>query len=483
MIYRPLFDRARPGRTVRAGVIGAGNYATAVVTQSASIPRLDVPAVADVDVDAARQAFLQAGYAEADLAVCENRKAALKAIEQGRRAVTADAMLLMDVPLDVIVEATGAPEAGARHAQAAIAHGKHVAMVNKETDVTVGPALKALADRAGVVYTAVDGDQHGLLMGLVDWARELGLEVLCGGKFRNAEVVLNAAAATATLEDRAKKLDADGMRALGPMPPGQVADIVQARRALFADRPHIRTSDVGEMAIAANATGLLPDVDALHCPVLRASEVAEAMCPREDGGMLRQRGAIDAVTCLRRPSEAGLGGGVFTVVACENAYSRRIMTGKGLAPNSRGTASLVYRPYHLCGVETAMSILCAGLLGVPTGAAELLPRVDLVAQATADLKAGETLAGDHSPKLKALMRPAQPVASGAPLPFYMASGNALAVDVPAGEVITADQVVRPAGSVLWGLRTEQDKQFLGGKMAQWITENAGIDRGSRDRPE
>ncbi|MCP4246100.1 MAG: flagellar biosynthesis protein FlgA, partial [bacterium] len=196
MIYRQLFDHVAAGKTVRAGVIGTGQYATAVITQSAFIPRLDVPIAADLDVEAARQAYLCAGVKEDDITICASRGAALAAIEHGQRVVVADAMLLMDLPVDVIVEATGVPEAGAAHAAEAIRQGKHVAMVNKEADVTVGPILKHLADRAGVVYTAVDGDQHGLLMGLTDWARELGLEVLCGGKFRNGEVVYDTATGT-----------------------------------------------------------------------------------------------------------------------------------------------------------------------------------------------------------------------------------------------------------------------------------------------
>ena len=72
---------------------------------------------------------------------------------------------MMDLPLDVIVESTGVPEASARHANEAIKHGKHVVMVSKEADVTVGPILRYKAARAGLVYTAVDGDQHGLLIG------------------------------------------------------------------------------------------------------------------------------------------------------------------------------------------------------------------------------------------------------------------------------------------------------------------------------
>jgi predicted homoserine dehydrogenase-like protein len=459
VIYRHLFDRLPAEKTVRAGVIGTGQYATAVITQSPAIPRLDVPIAADLDVEAARQAFLSAGYGKDDIAICATREAALAAIEHGQRAVVGDAMLLMDLPLDVIVESTGVPEAGAAHAAEAIRQGKHVAMVNKEADVTVGPILKHLAGRAGLVYTAVDGDQHGLLMGLSDWARALGLEVLCGGKFRNGEVVYDVAAGTVSGAGRTISLSAGGLEALRPIAPGRAARVVSARRDALGDMAHEHGSALVEMAIAANATGLLPDIETLHHPVLRAVEIPEVMCPTEHGGILGRRGAIDTVICLRHPDEAGLGGGVYIVVACENDYSRHILTTKGLLPNSRGSTALIYRPYHLCGVETATSILCAGLLGLPTGGAELLPRVDVVARAATGLKAGDRIGGDNSPDLQVLMRPAEPVRGGAPLPLHMAHGNALAVDVPAGTVITGEMVVPPPASVLWSLRAQQDAHF------------------------
>ena len=194
MIYRPLFDRHAPGRIARAGLIGAGHFATAIVTQAPAIRRLDLPVVAEVDVEAARRAFLRAGYAEEDIALCSSRSEALAALERGRRVVLPDAMLMMDLPLDVVIECTGEPEAAARYCEAAIRHGKHVANVTKEMDVVIGPILKRLADAAGVVYSTVDGDQPGLLIGLVEWARELGLEVLSGGKAIDGEYTYDAAA-------------------------------------------------------------------------------------------------------------------------------------------------------------------------------------------------------------------------------------------------------------------------------------------------
>ena len=46
---------------VSAGVIGTGQYTTAVVTQAESIPQLNIPIVADRNIEAARKAFHLAG--------------------------------------------------------------------------------------------------------------------------------------------------------------------------------------------------------------------------------------------------------------------------------------------------------------------------------------------------------------------------------------------------------------------------------------
>jgi predicted homoserine dehydrogenase-like protein len=85
----------------------------------------------------------------------------------------------------------------------------------------------------------------------------------------------------------------------------------------------------------------------------------------------------------------GLGGGVFLVVRCDNAYSNHVLTTKGQIANYDDTAAVIYRPYHLCGVETSSTILVAGLLGLDTGSDDFLPRYDLVKVAARDIAAGE----------------------------------------------------------------------------------------------
>lgn len=459
MIYHHLFDQLKEKRTVRAGLIGSGHYGTAVITQARYIPLLEIPVIADLDPQAARIAYHHAGITDDDIALCDNRSDAIGAMESGKFVVVEDPMLLMDMSIDVIVESTGVPEAGARHAYEAIGHGKHVAMINKEADAVIGPILQHLANKAGVIYTPVDGDQHGLLIGLALWARSLGLEVLCGGKARNAECIYDPEARTITSGRAAVTVTEGEAWALDCIPDGEANRYIPARREMLASLPKTSTSDLGEMTVAANATGLMPDTPPLHLPVVRISEIPEVLSPVEEGGILQTRGAIDIVTCLRGTDAAGLGGGVFIVVSCENDYSRMILTTKGLIPNGRGSTAVIYRPYHLCGVETPISILSAALLNVPTGAATIQPHVDLVAKSNCELKAGTILGDGHSSHIDAAILSASSIAKGNPLPFYLLDGNRLSKDVAAETTITQEMVEPPTDSLLWSLRQQQDAHF------------------------
>ena len=85
-------------------------------------------------------------------------------------------------PIEVVIEATGNPAAGIRHARAAIAAGKHIVMVNVEADVLAGPLLAQEARKAGVVYSLAYGDQPALTAEMVDWARATGFRVVAAGK-------------------------------------------------------------------------------------------------------------------------------------------------------------------------------------------------------------------------------------------------------------------------------------------------------------
>lgn len=466
MSLHNIYGKALKQRTSIA-LLGTGHFSTAALAQVWRNEHIDLVAVVDRSADALQRALREAEIPDGAVCFCQNRAQALAAVAQHKTAALADAAILPDLPQEIVVEATGNPEAGARHILAAIEAGQHIINVNKEVDSCVGPMLKRLAEEKGLIYTPIDGDQHGALMQLVDWARDIGAQVICAGKSRDAEFVFDREARTVTVyEDGVTihktvtvSLSEEEAAFMEGADQGQVAQVLQKRKELLQALDPRGGFDLCEMVIAANATGLIPDTPLLHDPILRTPELPMALCTAEDGGMLQHSGVIEVVTNLHEKREAGMGGGEFMVLKCPNPYSQRILATKGCLCNDRGSVSLVYQPYHLCGVEAVDTILCVGLAGVAIGAAQYEQRYDIVQQAVVDLKAGEVMGNDHDTRLLTRMAPMSPIAGGGPVPAHLLSGCRLRADVPKGTVITYGMVQRPEGSALWELRERQDALY------------------------
>ncbi|MEO1612186.1 MAG: Gfo/Idh/MocA family oxidoreductase, partial [Pseudomonadota bacterium] len=156
-LQEKLRRAAAEARPVRVCLIGAGKFGSMFLSQVPSTDGVEVTQIADLDPDRARGACLEVGWSDALIG-------ATKITDDAPGALTSD-------DVDVVVEATGSPHAGVRHARAAIAAGKHVVMVNVEADVLAGAALAKEARAAGVVYSMAYGDQPALTAEIVDWAR------------------------------------------------------------------------------------------------------------------------------------------------------------------------------------------------------------------------------------------------------------------------------------------------------------------------
>jgi predicted homoserine dehydrogenase-like protein len=178
-LHRLLAERAAAGAPIRVGLIGAGKFGTMFLAQARLTPGLHILGVADLDPSRARRFMADAGWPDEQIDAADLDSARAT----GRTCLVDDSGALIAASgLDVVVEATGDPGAGARHALAAIEHGRHLVMVNVETDVLVGLALAERAKKAGLVYSLAYGDQPALICELVDWARASGFAVVCAGK-------------------------------------------------------------------------------------------------------------------------------------------------------------------------------------------------------------------------------------------------------------------------------------------------------------
>jgi predicted homoserine dehydrogenase-like protein len=178
-LYALLRNRVADGEPIRIGVVGAGKFGTMFLAQARTTPGMHVVAVADLAESRARWALSEAGFEEKR----SSARSVADAFASGTTHITEDAEVLISAEgIDVVVEATGSPSAGIRHALLSFGHGCHVIMVNVEANALAGPLLARRAREAGVVYSLAYGDQPALMCEMVDWARATGFEVVCAGK-------------------------------------------------------------------------------------------------------------------------------------------------------------------------------------------------------------------------------------------------------------------------------------------------------------
>ena len=443
---------------VTAGLVGAGQFGASLINQATLMPMLDVPFLCDLNIELAKKAFSDAGVAEEDIFYADNKKAALSAFELGKKVITDDYRLVCELPADIIVEATGQPEAAASIAYLALTSGYHVAMVTKEADSVVGPYLSRIAFQNGKFITPVDGDQPSLLIGLMSWAGLLGLDILAAGKSSEYDFIYYPERDIVSWRGHEKHLpDFKDAWAMGD----DIQAKLEMRARLLDGFPQRTVPDLCEMGIVCNHTGLLPDVADFHAPHARVGEVADIFSPRSRGGIVASTGRVDVFNCLRRADEQSFAGGVYVVVDCKGVESWKILKEKGIPMHKDGRSALLYNPSHLLGVEAPISLLSTVLLEKPSGAITLEHHVDLHACTTKAWKKGQLLriTDQHHHEvdgLKPLLQAASPARSDSPLPYYMAAGQMLACDVPAGTIITREMITPPAESQLFSLRDAMD---------------------------
>lgn len=418
-LYALLGARAEAGRPVRMGIIGAGKFGSMVLSQARLIAGLHVVGVADLDPGRARAALARVGWEPERFAA----SSLADAMRTGRTCVTDDARALCAAEgVDCIIEATGHPLAGVRHAIAAIDAGKHVVMVNVEADVLCGPALAARARAQGVVYSMAYGDQPALICELVDWARSSGFEVTAAGKGMK-------------FEPRYRQSTPDTVWGLYGFSEEEVraGDFNAKMFNSFTDG----TKSAIEMAAIANGTGLDCPEDGLSFPPAGQQDLARVFRPVADGGRLARAGLVDIASSLEPDGREVVGHirfGVFVTFRAPTEYVRDCFRQYGMSTDPSGWYASMWRPFHLIGLETSVSVLSAVLRGEATGCASSF-RGDAVAFAKRDLVAGEVLDGEGGFTVWADAIPAARSLDLGGLPIGLAHGVRLKRAVPRGSMV------------------------------------------------
>src|SRR5262245_53728944 len=116
MQFELLFRAARE-KPVATALIGAGEFGLSLIAQSHRMQGLKVLAAADKDRARVSDALKAMGVGARR---CDSAATAKAAVAAGDIALCESVADLLTLPLDMIVEATGDAEAGARHAAQAI---------------------------------------------------------------------------------------------------------------------------------------------------------------------------------------------------------------------------------------------------------------------------------------------------------------------------------------------------------------------------
>lgn len=461
MNYDLLFSAAAK-KKVELAIVGVSGFNHSLFRYGFGSGKVSIRVLCGRNAQRCVDAYRSVGVAEGRIKLCKTYEDGAAAYERGDYLVFDDTVLAMRMPFDVMIEGTGKPEAAAAHVLAAIENRKHVVMVTKESDSVAGSLFARKAREQGVVYSLVEGDQPSLLVGLYTWARTAGLKVLSIGKASEYDFVYDPEAMTLSVQGKLIPVPGfDSVWDLG----SDFAETVRKRSAMLSTVKQHAIPDLTEMGIVLNhIEGFEPDIPEFHCPIARAVEIPDLMCSAEDGGLFKGNGRIDVVNLLRRDDEQSLEGGVHVVVACDDEETWEVLKGKGVPISRNGKTALIYYPAHYLGFEAIFSVLSAGLLGMPTGAADPKPRFDVAARTTKALKSGtkfEAQGHHHEIEgLEGILMPAEAVSKNRRLPFYLCDGTTLKRDAAAGTLITADMLEKRGDPLLWKLRAEQDELFF-----------------------
>lgn len=417
---RKLSELIENGKEISVAVVGAGFMGRSLAAQLLSMKGIRPRIIVDRQLEKAKKAYTKNKVHEELIQIFQRKN-------PGNGYYISDSLAdaFDNDFIDVVVDTTGNANAGAYLSQGAVRTHKHIVSFNVETDAAVGVALSRLAEREGVVYTGIYGDEPGSIKELYDFADLLGFEVLVVGKGKNNPLDLTANPDSVREKALASKLK-----------PEMLTSFVDATNTMI------------ELASIGNAIGFVPDVPGCHGITSEVKELPDLLCLKKDGGILHQYRTLEYVF--------GIAPGVFAIVRAENMdmdYEMRFLKmGKG--PNY-----VLYRPYHLTSIEAPISILKA-YFDREVSIAPLTMSNEVSARAKRNIQAGEMLDGIGGYSCYGTLERFETARAEHHIPISLIDGLAVAkTNIRRGEFFTERNVALNTDSEIYKLRKIQDEMM------------------------
>ena len=419
-------------KTVNVTIIGAGKFGSMFLSQAPYTKGLNVFTICDLNIDKAKKACREVGWSEDQI----NN---VIFTEDFEKAINND-------EIDVVIEATGHPSSGIKHARTCFKYGKHVIMVNVEADVLAGPSLSAEANSAEVVFSMAYGDQPSLTLEIIEWARASGFKVTAAGKgtkympeyhYSTPKTVWDHYGLTS---DEAEKA-------------GMNSKMFNS----FLDG----TKSSLEMSAIANASGLNVPNNGLLFPPCGMDDLASLLKEKNKGGILEKNEQVEVVSSLERngrPVFKDLRWGVYAVLQAPNEYAASCFKQYGMNTDQSGEFSAMYKPFHLIGMELNTSIFSAALLKLPTGQTKYF-KGDVVSVSKKNLKKGEKLDGEGGFTVWGKLIPASTSLNLKALPIGLANDMFLKNDIDKDKIITWNDVEFDSNDEIISYRHQMENKF------------------------
>ena len=263
---------------------------------------------------------------------------------------------LDNVELDIVIEATGTPAAGANVAKNVLNRGINLILLNVETEATIGLALRKEAEKNNAIVTVADGDEPVAALDLYNFATELSFEVISIGKGKNNPFNTFATPSSLTKEASLKKMN-----------PKMLTSFVDGTKTMV------------EMAALANYLDFNIDVDGMHGIDATYDNINQFYIPKKDGGLLNESQVVDFAF--------GIAPGVFAVIYSEDDYVNYEMEYLKMGEGPYWTLA---RPYHLTSLEIPRTIRHIMLEKYSKLSAQSW-NVEVVAYAKQDIEPGTNL--------------------------------------------------------------------------------------------
>jgi len=430
-LARALLERHEARRPVRIGLVGCGEMGTDLITGVTQMQGIEVAAVTTRTL---QRVFDGAQIAYGDITKAREVTTATQmtnAIEQGLIAATDDLdLMLANELIDVVVDATGYPEAGAEIGFKTLENNKHLVMMNVEADVTIGRYLKYEADRRGLIYTLGSGDEPSAAMELIEFVSSLGAEIVATGKGKNNPLKFDAVPDDYLEEAKARDMNVR-----------MLVEFIDGSKTMV------------EMAAIANATGLVPDCAGMHGPQADLPDLKNVLIPQSDGGILNKSGVVDY--SIGR----GVAPGVFVIIKTNHPRIRERFEDLKMG---QGPYFTFHRPYHLTAMEVPLT--CARV--VLKGQADMVPLPQPVAEVCAvakrDLAAGEKLDFIGLYTYRAWTMTVKDAQMHQAIPCGLLEGATVTKPIKADELITKANTTIRQDQWIARLRARQDQLSFSG---------------------